>query len=148
MNMTDGRLARLCAWCLACLLAAWSLSDVGEARLHVVRDGKPMSEIAVGPKPSPVERFAAEEVKRYVERISGAALPILGQRSRGAAILVGKPRGVPERVRDASGGVACARSLRVGCGDVAGLGKQQSLETVAHRGHGASGGMRQVRCVV
>ena len=58
---------------IACLLLLAG-PVLGEA--YLARDGKPMAEIVLSPAPARTGRLAAQELQRYVEKISGARLPI------------------------------------------------------------------------
>jgi hypothetical protein len=57
-----------------CLLIAFSIEG---AELPLVRDGEPYARIVVGGDVSPAARFAAKELQRYVEKATGAILPIV-----------------------------------------------------------------------
>ena len=43
----------------------------------LVREGQPLASVVVPPKPTDVEFLAAEELAAYIERISGATLPVV-----------------------------------------------------------------------
>ncbi|MEW6359496.1 MAG: DUF4838 domain-containing protein [Planctomycetota bacterium] len=64
------------------------------ADLILVEDGAARAAIVIPDSPSPTERFAAEETQKYVERMSGAKLPIVSdaQKPAGAVISVGKTK--------------------------------------------------------
>ena len=57
-----------------CLLTAF---PVDGAELTLARDGEPHARIVVGEDVSPAARFAAKELQRYVEKATGAVLPIV-----------------------------------------------------------------------
>jgi len=61
-----------------------------------VRDGKPFASIVVGPTCSPVECFAAEELSKYVGKITGVPLPVTTEPISGAKILVGRSPALDE----------------------------------------------------
>lgn len=64
---------RLAAVCLTTLCALGS----AQAELQLAQDGKPTAEIAVDAKAHPAVAFAAEELQLWVQKISGATLPIV-----------------------------------------------------------------------
>ena len=68
-----------------CLLAARS------AAVTIARDGKPQAAIVVPAKATVAERFAAQELQRYLRQISGAQLTIQSeaQPTKGARLFVG-----------------------------------------------------------
>ena len=76
--------------CAALLLGLFCATAFGGA--HLVRDGKPLAEIVIAEKPPRTTRLAARELQAYVERISGAKLPIATAPSKDvpAKIYVGK----------------------------------------------------------
>src|SRR5687767_1560766 len=92
-------------WAAFCLVLGVGIQAAQAVTL--VRDGKPTATIviakaaldakadkpAVGVSGKPEEkvRLAAEELQRYVEKISGAKLPIVGEdeATQGAVVLIG-----------------------------------------------------------
>jgi alpha-glucuronidase len=50
---------------------------IAMAQVVLAKDGKSLYRIVVPQKAIPSERYAAEELQRYLERISGAKLPIV-----------------------------------------------------------------------
>lgn len=58
----------------------------------LVKDGKPQAVIAIGPAAGKSVRFAAAELQSYVERISGAKLPVIStdDKIEGPRILLGR----------------------------------------------------------
>jgi hypothetical protein len=74
------------------------INGVASAELVLVQDGQPAASIVVGAEASPQAREAAAALQQYLERISGASLPILGEQDRvdGARILVGHSGAVRE----------------------------------------------------
>lgn len=44
--------------------------------MHLIRNGKPAAQIVIPLNPAPVEDHAAQELRRFVHKISGAELPI------------------------------------------------------------------------
>lgn len=61
-----------------CLLTLFGLLFVGQtqAEQFIVKDGQPMAEIVVPERPSSMVRYAALELQAYIEKMSGAKLPI------------------------------------------------------------------------
>lgn len=61
----------------------------------IVAGGQPRAEIVIAEKPARTARLAAQELQKYVEKISGATLPIVTRTSGGGsiAIYVGKSPG-------------------------------------------------------
>ena len=68
-----------------------------ERALKLIRPDQPTPLILLGDKESPAEKFAAQELKRYLQKITGRDFKILrwggGERSRMPADLA-KPAGV------------------------------------------------------
>ncbi len=58
--------------------------------LTLVDNGQAKAEIIVRPIASPVERFAAEELQKYLKKMSGAELPIRATAAGGVRVLVGE----------------------------------------------------------
>ena len=58
------------------LIFAEVFSCQQKSKLILIQDGKSSATIVVGTDASEVERFAARELQQYLERISGATLPI------------------------------------------------------------------------
>ncbi|MBI2193172.1 MAG: alpha-N-acetylglucosaminidase C-terminal domain-containing protein [Planctomycetes bacterium] len=68
--------------------------------LTLVAHGRPSSLIVLGRKATPTEKHAADELKRYVERTSGARLPVVQDgetttRPGQTVILIGRPETNP-----------------------------------------------------
>ena len=62
------------------LAAVWltvALSASGLAATTLVENGRSRYRIVIPANAIPAERYAAEELQRYLERMSGAALPIV-----------------------------------------------------------------------
>jgi len=72
------------------LIAAAAAAD----GIVFVQDGTPKASIVVPEAASPTERFAADEIQRYIEKMSGAKLPIVSGEvaSGGPLISVGKTK--------------------------------------------------------
>ncbi|MGI6610678.1 MAG: DUF4838 domain-containing protein [Limnochordia bacterium] len=62
--------------CFPCPATAAVQTSENEAFLWLVKQGEPQAQIVVERAASPTERYAAEELQRAVERVSGATLPI------------------------------------------------------------------------
>jgi len=79
----------LTAW-LSLVLAASAASEAES--LLLVEDGTPKATIVVPKHASPTERFAAEELQRYIKEMSNATLPIASDETppEGAFVSVGK----------------------------------------------------------
>jgi Domain of unknown function (DUF4838) len=73
------------------LLAALIVSaSMAHAAVDLVVDGKPRAQIVIAEKPARMARYAAGELQTYVEKLSGACLPIATRPSRSLAnIFVG-----------------------------------------------------------
>ena len=54
-------------------------TEVAAAGRYLVKDGQPRAEIVIAESPSRSTRLAAAELRTYVEKISGAVLPIVTQ---------------------------------------------------------------------
>ncbi|MEI6424594.1 MAG: hypothetical protein WCP55_20420, partial [Lentisphaerota bacterium] len=52
------------------------LASLASAETWIVKDGKAQAEIIVSPKPTRTAKLAASELQRFIERISGAKLPL------------------------------------------------------------------------
>ncbi|MCS6953550.1 MAG: DUF4838 domain-containing protein [Bryobacterales bacterium] len=81
---------------LAAMLAA---PAAPQGPLTLVQDGRSPYAIVLSLDASPSERRGAEELQRFLEEISGARLPIVGEeeRRRGPAIFVGAGRALERR---------------------------------------------------
>ncbi|MBP6964506.1 MAG: DUF4838 domain-containing protein, partial [Armatimonadetes bacterium] len=68
------------------------------AKITIADDGRSDYSIVVPSKPSPTEEFAAGELSRYLERMSGAQIPIVKRSSRlpDRAVIVGAQESLPE----------------------------------------------------
>ncbi len=71
---------------LGCTLEAWSAAP----SFVLVRDGRPAATIVIAAAPSAQAGAAAEELRAYIEKISGARLPIAmdGRAPSGPLVLV------------------------------------------------------------
>jgi hypothetical protein len=69
-------LLRQSALCLACLLVFAGLMPLARADLTLAGRGKTRYRIVLPPNAPPAELYAAQELQRYLERLSGARLPI------------------------------------------------------------------------
>jgi hypothetical protein len=80
-----------CALCCSLLLAAASC----RARaITVTQDGQPTATIVTAPEPDDKTKAAVAELRHYVQRISGAELPVAtdADKVQGALVLVGRSR--------------------------------------------------------
>ncbi len=77
--------------------AAPSGSDSQKAKLLIAAQGIPKARIVIGNQASEVEKFAAEELQKYVKAVSGADLPISthGSDSSLSTIFIGTPASNP-----------------------------------------------------
>ena len=73
--------------------SAWGRS-VAAAEVSLVTGGKPQATIVLSDKPTSAAQLAAFELRHFVEKISGARLPIVREPNRvqGTVILVGESR--------------------------------------------------------
>src|SRR3954451_12096753 len=70
------------------LSTAFAIPQLARAET-IVRQGKSRHVILISPKADPVERFAADELQRYIALISGAKLPIVTERAGSRFISIG-----------------------------------------------------------
>ncbi|MBM4085139.1 MAG: hypothetical protein FJ272_10155, partial [Planctomycetes bacterium] len=73
------------------LAAALLLCGTAFAELTLVRDGRPLAAIVISAQATAAEKLAATELARYVERVSGAKLAVVGaaDATKGPRVLVG-----------------------------------------------------------
>ena len=72
-----------------------SQRGVNAPAVALVEDGKAVAEVVLPADALKVERFAAEELVKFVKRATGAALPVVRERKPGkAAVLVGRASGL------------------------------------------------------
>src|SRR5215469_4619475 len=64
--------------------------------------GKSQFTIVISPTASEVERFAVEELQKYLDQITGVSLPIKTARGAGKAVLVGEAFAADHRVDGSS----------------------------------------------
>jgi len=94
--MTASAKSRPTIWMLT-LLCAVGLKAIAQVKpvITLVQDGKPAAVIVIGRKASSTEEYAAEELQTYLEKISGAKLPIQTEgepKARATAIIIGTPK--------------------------------------------------------
>ncbi|HYW80744.1 MAG TPA: DUF4838 domain-containing protein [Thermoguttaceae bacterium] len=84
-------------YCVSVVL--WVAAQIAVAQegtdVTLVREGKPTSTILIGSNASSAERYASEELQRYIRKISGALIPIesIGEsKTRGTTIVIGTPQ--------------------------------------------------------
>ena len=72
----------------------------GLSALVLVEKGEPRAQIVLGSQHSELERLAAEDLQQYVERMSGAQLPIVAsdELPSGPVVLIGQSRAVKDRL--------------------------------------------------
>ena len=70
---------------LAALLSAMTAYGRKPAAAMLVENGQPRAEIVIAEEPARLARLAASELQTYIEKISGAALPIVTEPSGEAA---------------------------------------------------------------
>ncbi len=63
----------------------WAAAGAGQP-LVLVRDGKALAHIEISPQASDVEKLAASELARYIERASGAKMNVVAGRQQGPAV--------------------------------------------------------------
>jgi len=68
------------------LAALFCCAALGES--YLVKDGKPLAEIVIAEKPAPIVKVAANDLQEYVEKITGAKLPIVNAPSQDVAVQV------------------------------------------------------------
>jgi hypothetical protein len=79
-----------------CGLVIWG-SVIAAGAFDVVRDGRPMAAIVTAERPSPLVRYAAEELQRHIERSSACRLEIITEDQENRfphAVYVGDGRAV------------------------------------------------------
>ncbi len=84
----------ICVFILQFLGAGWS--EARPAKFHLVKEGKHEATVVISLTASEAERFAAGELRKYVERMSAVKLPIRtdDKRAQGNLVLVGTRRDV------------------------------------------------------
>ena len=75
-------------YCAVVVLLAACCASTSFAAEFLVQDGQPRAEIVIAAKPARMARLAAEELQAYVQKISGARLPIVTDPTGGAAVQV------------------------------------------------------------
>ena len=102
-------MARICRFMLEgtvmnrlVLVAVLTLAFVpcGLNAIVLVENGEPRAQIVLDSQHTELERLAAEDLRRYIERMSGAQLPIVAsdELPSGPVVLVGQSKAVTERV--------------------------------------------------
>ncbi|MCW5977925.1 MAG: DUF4838 domain-containing protein [Bryobacteraceae bacterium] len=73
-------------------ILSWAIALAGGAasQSYIVENGRSSYTIVTPAKPAPPEAFAAQELQKYVRKVTGAELPI-DTAGRSPAILLGKP---------------------------------------------------------
>ena len=78
---------------LLSLTVSWCIAGRAHAgEFCIVRDGRPMATVVVADEPTHSAAFAAAELQYHVQKITGAALPVVSDREEvdGSSILVGE----------------------------------------------------------
>lgn len=76
---------------LICLTIATTSAAAGAAEPYIVKDGQPRAEIVIAEKPERSVRLAVEDLRTYVEKITGARLPIVTKPSgKAVKLFVGR----------------------------------------------------------
>ncbi len=77
-------------WC-AGLLAAGAADGMNTHEIFLARDGQAAAQIVIPAAARPVERTAAQELRQHLEKVTGAALPIVSEETpkSGPRLLVG-----------------------------------------------------------
>ena len=76
-----------------CLSGIGIVAEANAAQRMLVKDGKPDAEIVIAEEPSRSTRLAANELRTYIEKISGARLSIVTQPTEGTVhVFVGRSR--------------------------------------------------------
>ncbi len=86
-----GRIAL--SWVGLCIIASHVVAQ-SDPVFMLVRDGQPAAVIIVGQKASTTEQYAAEELQLYLEKISGAKVPVViegTQTKKATKIVIGTP---------------------------------------------------------
>jgi hypothetical protein len=80
-------------WGILWAMLAVCMTVMAVGAVELVRDGKPKATIVAPPEGPPA--YAAEVLQRYIERMSGAQLPIVsdGQKAKGARVVIRVRRG-------------------------------------------------------
>lgn len=84
------------------LLCQPKLRGASEKYVILAEHSKSEYKIAISPLASEVEKFAAAELQKYLNRITGATLPVTIGRTTGKAILVGRAFAPAEAVNDST----------------------------------------------
>jgi len=74
-------------WSVSWAMLAVCMLVIAVGAVELVRDGKPKASIVAPPEGPPL--YAAEVLQRYIERVSGAKLPIVtdGRKAEGAKVV-------------------------------------------------------------
>lgn len=72
----------------AVLLAILNLAMNTPLQAQIIENGKGRAEIVLGEKPARMAKFAAKELQTYLEKITGAKLPIVNAPSKDVAIRI------------------------------------------------------------
>ncbi len=64
--------------------------------LYITQNGCSNAVIVLSEKATEIERFAAEDLQYHITKVTGAALPLLTEKTEGNAIVIGTPDSLPE----------------------------------------------------
>lgn len=89
------------------VVIAAAATAAGAAETYIVENGRPRAEIVIAEKPARTVRLAADDLRKYIEKISGARLPIVNEPSGEAVkLFVGRSRHT-EKLGITSEGLKC-----------------------------------------
>jgi hypothetical protein len=106
-------------WNILCAVSVVCMTVMAVSAVELVRDGEPKATI-VAPTEGP-PAYAGEVLQRYIERMSGAKLPIASdaQKVKGARVVIGVRKGVAKfdgfRLRSSKDEVTIEASIPRGC---------------------------------
>jgi len=73
---------------VALAIAVLVFSPPAVAEQHIVKEGRPCAEIVIAENPVPVVKVAADDLQQYVEKITGAKLPIVTAPTDGVPVQI------------------------------------------------------------
>jgi hypothetical protein len=82
MNAANAFAHAACTRVLTLAALSWLMASQVNAQFTLVEKGRSSARIVIPADAIPSERYAAEELQRYIERISGARLEIVGDTAR------------------------------------------------------------------
>ena len=81
-------------------LVAWAAAAYGAERLALIRPGRAMPAIVVGREATKLERFAAEELRTYLGKMTGREIEIVDDEDAPAANYIAVGRSHPPKHRE------------------------------------------------